>query len=343
MAAVRRASMADVARAAGVSAQTVSRVSNGEPYVAEEKRLRVLAAMRELGYRPNSAARAMKRGEFKTIGVVFHSLHPVGNHRTLEAISEAAATQGYATTLIPLEASTHRATDGAFTRLGEMTVDAVIAIIPSHFNGESTLHLPVGVPTVVLGPPLDIEAATIDFNQDIGTRQAMEHLLGLGHVTVHHVSGPADSYSAIAREAAWRSVLLEHGRRVPPVVPGDWSPDSGYRATRQLLAAERPTAVLVANDQMALGAFRALLEAGLRVPQDVSVVGFDNIDEAVAFPSPLTTVAQDWEMVGREALRVALSMLEGGPPQTVSLPTHLVLRASTGPAPSSSPEGEGQA
>ncbi|WP_197067887.1 LacI family DNA-binding transcriptional regulator [Actinomyces polynesiensis] len=329
----KRPSMADVARAAGVSAQTVSRVANGEPYVSDAKRARVLQVMRELGYRPNSAARAMKRGAFKTIGVVFHSLHPVGNHRTLEAISEVAATRGYATTLIPLEATTHRAADGAFTRLGEMTVDAAIAIIPSHFVGDSTLHLPVGVPLVVLGPSLDMNAASVDFDQEVGTREAVRHLLGLGHRTVHHVAGPAESYSAVGRERAWRSVLTEQGRPVPPVVTGDWSPDSGYRATRDLLEHERPTALFVANDQMALGAFRALLEAGLRVPEDVSVIGFDNIDEAVAFPTPLTTVAQDWEKVGHEALRAALDMIAGGPPTTSSLPTRLVVRESTGPAP----------
>jgi len=330
----KRPSMADVARSAGVSAQTVSRVSNGEPYVSDAKRARVLEVMRELGYRPNSAARAMKRGVFRTIGVVFHSLHPVGNHATLEAISEAAALLGYAITLIPLEAQTRRATDGAFTRLGEMTVDAIIVILPSHFVDGSDLHLPVGVPTVVLAPPLVPGAGSVDFDQVVGTREAVERLLGLGHRTVHHIAGPADSYSAEGRRAAWQEVLEEHGRPVPTPVQGDWSPDSGYRAACDLLAREHPTAVFVANDQMALGAFRAILEAGLRVPQDISVIGFDNIDEAVAFPTPLTTVAQDWGQVGREALSVALDMLEGAEPRRVSVPTHLVVRDSIGPAPS---------
>lgn len=325
--------MSDVARAAGVSAQTVSRVSNGEPYVSDAKRTRVLEVMRELGYRPNSAARAMKRGEFKTIGVVFHSLHPVGNHATLEAISEAAAAIGYAITLIPLEAQTRRAADGAFTRLGEMTVDAIIVIMPSHFVDGTELHLPVGVPTVVLAPPKVPGAGSVDFDQEVGTREAVEALLELGHRTVHHIAGPSDSYSAEGRRSAWQSTLEEHGCPVPTPVQGEWSPDSGYCAARELLARERPTALFVANDQMALGAFRAILEAGLRVPEDISVVGFDNIDEAVAFPTPLTTVAQDWGKVGREALGIALEMLGGAQPRRVVVPTHLVVRESIGPAP----------
>jgi DNA-binding LacI/PurR family transcriptional regulator len=326
--------MADVAKLAGVSPQTVSRVSNGEPYVVEEKRRRVLQAMRELGYRPNSAARAMKRGAFRTIGVVFHSLHPVGTHRTLEAISEAAAVEGYATTLLPLEASTRRATDGAFTRLGEMAVDAVIAIISSHFTGDTALQLPTGVPTVVLGPPLVPGAASVDFDNAVGAEAAVTHLLGLGHRTVHHIAGPAESFSARTRRDVWRSVLEREGRPVPETASGDWSPDSGYRAMRELLArGEHPSALFVANDQMALGAFRAMLEAGLRIPEDVSVVGFDDIDEAVAFPTPLTTVSQDWDELGCDALRVAVDMVEGREPSTVSIPTRLVVRDSAGPAP----------
>lgn len=328
----KRPSMGDVARLAGVSSQTVSRVSNGEPNVTEEKRDRVRNAMRELGYRPNSAARAMKLGAFKTVGVIYHSLHPVGNHRTLEAISEAAAAQGYATTLLPLEASSQTAANGAFTRLSEMTVDAAIVILPSHFIEDTNrAELPVGVPIVVLGPPLIEGATSLDFDNAVGTREAIEHLLSLGHETVHHICGPAESFSANSRQQVWRSVLEEHGRPIPDAVQGDWTPNSGYLAAKELLSHERPTAIFVANDQMALGAERALLEAGLTIPGDVSLIGFDNMDEAVAFPTPLTTVAQDWEELGRDALKAALEAIAGGKPSSVTIPTSLVIRDSTGP------------
>ena len=325
----RRTSLRDVAQAVGVSVQTVSRVANGEPNVAPEKRELVLAKMRELGYRPNAAARAIRRGSFRTVGVVYHSLHSVGTHRSLEEISERAAESGYATTLMPLAASSGQAANGAFTRLGEMAVDVLIVILPAPFGVDEALQLPEGVPAVILGPPLVDGVATVDFDQDVGARQAVGYLLDLGHQTVHHITGPPGSFSAASRLDAWRDVVTERGRALPAARAGDWSPGSGYRAMRQLLAEERPTAVFAANDQMALGAYRAIIEAGLRIPQDVSVLGFDDIDEAEMFAPPLTTVRQDWGLLGRESLRVALEMERGAPPEQVQLATELVLRAST--------------
>lgn len=330
----RRPSMMDVAARAGVSPQTVSRVSNGEPYVSKAKRAAVLKAMGELGYRPNSAARAMKRGAFKVIGVMFQSLHPVGNHRTLEAISEVTIGHEYATMLMPVGSFTQQATGGAFTRLGEMGVDAVIAVLPSHMEGAENLELPPSLPTVVLGTNPLPQASVLDFDQVAGTLQVMEHLFGLGHTTVHHIAGPEESLSVTKRRAVWQRALEETGRPVPPPVAGDWSPASGYAAMKVLLGRTPiPTAVFVANDQMALGAYRAILESGLRIPQDISVVGFDNVDEAVAFPTPLTTVRQDWEQLGREAIRCTLALIDGEAPVTIALPTTMVLRSSTAPAP----------
>ncbi|MFK4836582.1 LacI family DNA-binding transcriptional regulator [Microbacterium sp. ZW T2_14] len=327
----RRTSLRDVAQAVGVSVQTVSRVANGEPNVAPEKRQLILSTMRELGYRPNAAARAIRRGSFRTVGVVYYNLHSVGTHRSLEAISERAAESGYATTLMPLAATSGRAANGAFTRLGEMAVDVLIVILPAPFGVDETLQLPEGVPTVVLGPPLVDGVASVDFEQDSGAREAVAHLLDLGHETVHHITGPSASFSAAARHRAWHDLLTERGRLVPPPQPGDWSPGSGYEATRRLLRDQRPTAILAANDQMALGAYRAIIEAGLRIPEDVSLVGFDDIDEAEMFAPPLTTVRQEWALLGRESLRVALEMEGGAEPEHVRLPTWLVVRESTAP------------
>lgn len=329
----RRTSLRDVAQAVGVSVQTVSRVANGEPNVAPEKRQLILTTMRELGYRPNAAARAIRRGSFRTVGVVYYNLHSVGTHRSLEEISERAAESGYATTLMPLAVSSGRAANGAFTRLGEMAVDVLIVILPAPFGVDETLQLPEGVPTVVLGPPLVDAVSSVDFDQDVGAREALGHLLDLGHETIHHITGPSVSFSAAARLQAWRDVLTERGRPVPDPEPGDWSPGAGYAATQRLLRDARPTAIFAANDQMALGAYRAISEAGLRIPQDISLIGFDDIDEAEMFAPPLTTVRQDWGLLGRESLRVALEMERGASPEHVRLPTHLVVRDSTAPPP----------
>lgn len=327
----RASSMRDVARVAGVSLQTVSRVANGEPHVVEDKRERVLSAMRELEYRPNSAARAMRRGAFRTVGLVYHNLHSVGTHRSLEEISERAAAQGYGTTIMPLVAASGRAASGAFTRLVEMAVDAVIVVFPSPFGASASLEIPTSLPVVVLGPPQGHGSSSVDFDQDSAARLVVNHLLELGHPTIHHIAGPQNSFAAEARVNTWRRILHDRGLRIPALRRGDWSATSGYEQTRAILATERPSAIYAGNDQMALGAYRALAEAGLRVPEDVSVVGCDDVDEAAMYAPPLTTVAQDWASLGDQAWRTALSMVRGAGAADSVLPLRLVLRESTGP------------
>mgnify|MGYP003417317066 FL=1 len=321
--------MRDVARVAGVSLQTVSRVANGEPNVVDAKRERVLAAMNELDYRHNSAARAMRRGAYRAVGVIYHSLHSVGTHRSLEEISERAIGLGYGTTIMPLGAASDRAASGAFTRLREMAVDAVIVIFPSPFGVEQSLELPTAVPVVVLGPPQGRGSSSVDFDQLSGAQQVMEHLLGLGHPTVHHIAGPAESFASESRVQTWRTLLEAAGRRIPTLYRGDWSAASGYEQTRRLLEHERPSALFMGNDQMALGAYRALREAGLRVPEDVSVVGFDDNDEAAMYAPPLSTVAQDWAVLGELALTTALAMTRGAEPSDSKVPQRFVEREST--------------
>ncbi|MFD7812145.1 LacI family DNA-binding transcriptional regulator [Streptomyces sp. NPDC059785] len=325
--------MADVARLAGVSSQTVSRVSNGYEGVNEQTRRQVRAAMKELGYRPNSAARALKRGEFRTIGVITFSLSTTGNVRTLEAIANSAAHQGYAVTLLPVAIPTQAEVRGAFSRLEELAVDAVIVIMEVHLLDAATVTLPPHVQVVVVDSDADSHYTVVDTDQAGGTRTAVRHLLGLGHETVWHLGGPEDSYAAQRRTDAWRAALAEAGRPAPPLFRGDWSAESGYLAGRELAAHDECTAVFAANDQMALGLLRALHERGRRVPEDVSVIGFDDIPEATVFIPPLTTVHQDFAEVGRLCVEAVLrKMRQEGPERGSTLvPTRLVVRDSTAP------------
>jgi DNA-binding LacI/PurR family transcriptional regulator len=331
----RRVSMADVASRAGVSTQTVSRVSNGHPSVVGSTRQQVLDAMRELGYRPNSAARALKYGEFRTIGVILFTLSTVGASRTLEAIMDHAASEGYAITLIPVAVPTQDGVLGAFTRLGELAVDAVIVIMDVHLLDAATVALPLGVPVVVVDSNGGDRYHVVDSDQADGTRQVVHHLLDLGHRTVWHVAGPEKSYPAEHRSAAWLKVLEEAGRPVPPLLRGDWSADSGYR--NGLALADEPgcTAVFAANDQMALGVLRAFHEKGRVVPHDVSVVGFDDIPDCVSYIPPLTTVHQDFTEVGRRCVDHVLRQVRDNPvePGTTLVPARLVVRESTAPPP----------
>ncbi|KFG10286.1 MULTISPECIES: LacI family DNA-binding transcriptional regulator [Streptomyces] len=331
--------MGDVARLAGVSSQTVSRVSNGFAGVNEDTRRQVLAAMRELGYRPNSAARALRRGEFRTLGVITFSLSTLGNIRTLDAIATSAAREGYAVTLLPVAVPTQDEVNGAFSRLGELAVDAVIVIMEVHLLDAATVSVPPGVQVVVADSDAGDRYTVVDTDQAGGARDAVRHLLELGHGTVWHLAGPEDSFAAQRRANAWRATLEEAGRPAPPLVRGDWSAESGYRAGLRIAEQADCTAVFVANDQMALGLLRALDERGRRVPEDVSVVGFDDIPEAASFLPPLTTVHQDFAEVGRLCVRGVLSKMREGAEEgtaghgTTLVPTRLVRRRSTAPAP----------
>ncbi|MFD9389327.1 LacI family DNA-binding transcriptional regulator [Streptomyces sp. NPDC060000] len=327
------ASMADVARLAGVSSQTVSRVSNGYAGVNEETRQQVLEAMAELGYRPNSAARALKRGEFRTIGVITFTLSTTGNVRTLEAIATSAAEEGYAVTLLPVAVPTTDEVRGAFSRLEELAVDAVIVIMEVHLLDAATVKLPPHVQVVVVDSDAGDHYTVVDTDQAGGTMTAVQHLLDLGHRTVWHLGGPEGSFAAQRRADAWRAALTEAGRTAPPLVRGDWSAESGYLAGLELAAREDCTAVFAANDQMALGLLRALHERGRRVPEDVSVIGFDDIPEAGSFLPPLTTLHQDFAEVGRLCVQAVLRKMrpDGSEHGTTLVPTRLVLRQSTAP------------
>jgi len=334
----RRASMADVARLAGVSSQTVSRVSNGHPSVIATTRDQVLAAMAQLDYRPNSAARALKWGEFHTIGVILFTLASIGNSRTVEAIAMEAAQREYATTLMPVAAPTQDAVFGAFTRLEELAVDGIIVIMEVHLLDQAEVRLPPGVHVVVVDSDAGDRYTVVDTDQAEGARQATRHLLDLGHRTVWHIAGPEESFAAERRAAAWRSTLEAEGRRVPRLLRGDWSAESGYRAGLTLADDRACTAVFAANDQMALGLLRALHERGRAVPDEVSVVGFDDLPDAASFFPPLTTIHQDFAEVGRRCVDAVLRQIHAEPRRrpahgTTLVPTRLVVRASTAPPP----------
>lgn len=330
----QRVSMADVAKLAGVSSQTVSRVSNGHPGVIDATREQVLAAMRELGYRPNSAARALRYGRFNTIGVILFGLASTGNSRTVEAIATHAAAEGYAITLFPLDMPTQDNVLGAFTRMGELAVDAVIVIIEIHLLDAGTVTLPPGVHVVVVDSDAGDRYSVVDTDQADGARRAVHHLLDLGHKTVWHVTGPQTSFAGQRRAAAWRTTLERAGRPVPEPLHGDWSAESGYAAG--LALAPECTAVFASNDQMALGLLRAFHERGRAVPGEISVVGFDDIPDSAYFVPPLTTVHQDFAEVGKRCVQRVLVQIhqnQAARPGTDLVPTRLVVRGSTAPPP----------
>jgi DNA-binding LacI/PurR family transcriptional regulator len=301
--------------------------------VDADTRARVLAAMRRVGYRPNSAARALRNGRFRTIGVIISSLSTFGNSRTLDAIAAAVVDHGFSIVLMTVPRSTQGEVTGAFSRLGEQAVDGVIILIEQHQLDQNEIELPRGLPVVVIDSSARHPSPVIDTDQAAGAASATRHLLELGHTTVWHIAGPPQSYAAERRLNSWRAVLEAAGRTVPPVLVGDWSAASGYTHGTRLAADPSVTAVFTANDQMALGLIRALHEADRDVPGEVSVVGFDDIPDAGWYLPPLTTVHQDFAEVGRRCVQALLRQIreEQVDAGTVLVPTALIPRGSTAP------------
>lgn len=326
-----RASIADVARLAGVAPITVSRVANGSDAVRPATRERVQSAMAMLGYAPNTAARALRNGSFETIGLVAHRFARTGESRTIEGVVEAARAEGYTVALVDVVSPAD--VSEAATRLRHQAVDGLI-VIRAEVATPTDLALPPGMPVVVSDSRFVGHHAAVGSDQIGGSRSAVEHLLGLGHPTVHHIAGPADSAPAVQREETWQETLRRAGRPVPPVLRGDWTPQSGYALGAQIADDPSVTAVYSANDEMAAGLMRALHERGVRVPEDVSVVGFDDAALTEFLWPPLTTVRQDFRTIGSELVRLLLAQVRDHVDvsrEHVVVGTTLQVRASTGP------------
>jgi DNA-binding LacI/PurR family transcriptional regulator len=331
----RPAVMSDVGRLAGVSHQTVSRVVNGSPHVRAETRQRVIAAMRELGYRPNSVARALATGRTNTLGVVSFDTTLYGPASTLCGIERAAHEAGYFIIVASLEALDRESIGEAIERLRLHGVDGILVIAPHEEAADALLHAPGDIPlaAVEAGPAGGVPVVEVD--QFAGAAAATRHLLDLGHETVWHIAGPTDWLESRKRMEGWRTTLVQAGADAPAPLIGDWSASAGYELGRRLSSDRRMTAVFVANDQMALGVLRALHESGRQIPSEVSVVGFDDIPEAPYFTPPLTTVRQDFDEVGTRSVRTLLGTMENGerlPPGSMVQP-ELIVRASTAAPP----------
>lgn len=304
--------MTDVARLAGVSHQTVSRVLNGHPNVREQTRNRVRAAIAELGYRPNRAAKALVTGRSQVLGVVAQNSTLYGPASLLVAFENAAAEAGFTVSVGNVSVLDRHSIGRAVEQHLDQRVAGIVVIAPVASANEALDHLPADVPLVTIDGDPARPAALVTVDQAAGARDATKFLLKAGHSTVWHVSGPSDWFDAIGRIEGWRSALTEAGAEVPPVMAADWTAASGYKAGQMLARMPDVTAVFAANDHLALGILRAMSERGRRVPQDVSIVGFDDVPEAAYFIPPLTTIRPDFEAVARMTLGMLLGQIESG-------------------------------
>nr|WP_313896042.1 LacI family DNA-binding transcriptional regulator [Streptomyces sp. YIM 98790] len=331
----RAPAMTDVARLAGVSHQTVSRVLNGHPNVREQTRLRVRAAIEELGYRPNRAARTLVTGRSQLLGVVAPNSTLFGPASLLAAFELAAGAAGFSVSVRRVRVLDRPSIAAAVEHHRDQRVAGIVVIAPTASANEALAEVPAAVPVVTVDGDPERAAALVTVDQEAGARAATRHLLDAGHRTVWHVSGPPDWFDAAGRVRGWQRALEEAGAEVPPVTPADWSASSGYHAGQMLARMPEVTAVFAANDHLALGILRAMNERGRPVPGEVSVIGFDDVPEAAYFIPPLTTVRPDFDAVATETLNLLLKRIaagEPGPARRILTPT-LVERGSVAAPP----------
>ncbi|WP_432995500.1 LacI family DNA-binding transcriptional regulator [Dactylosporangium sp. CA-233914] len=328
--------MNDVARLAGVSHMTVSRVLNDHPNVSPATRQRVLEAVRQLGYRPNPMARGLAGRRSRVVGVVSFDTILYGPAATLLGIERAARAAGYGISIVILEHVDHANMASALSALADQSVAGVVVIAP---QTAAVLHsMPLGMAAVAVEFNVSGEIPAISVDQVTGARMAVQHLIDLGHRQVWHLSGPRDLHETQGRIEGWQAALADAGLATPRLMTGDWSARSGYDAGLELAARDDVTAVFAGNDHMAMGMMRAFHERGIRVPDDVSIIGFDDIPEAEFLSPPLTTIRQDFDEVGRRRIAALLRRIEADLPHGPDRPSPdphvapiLVPRHSTAP------------
>ena len=327
---------------AGVSTQTVSRVINERPDVSPETRKRVQEVIKELGYQPSALARSLIRQRSHTLGVVTAGLRYIGPSRILSGIAAAAEEAGYSLLLKELPHFDENNIKPIFQALLSRHVDGIIWAVPevgeNHaWVNESAPDLEIPLVYLTMEPRKNISAVSID--NYLGGRMAMAHLLEQGYRKIGHISGPLDWWEARQRMAAWKDAIKESGIETKDshYVEGNWSSASGAQVIGKLFDQYTDMdSIFVANDQMALSVIQFASQKGLRVPEDIGIVGFDNIAESAFFSPALTTIQQDQHNIARLAVEEIIKIIEAGwqeseqvEPQTIMLPPTLIVRQSS--------------
>lgn len=329
------ATIHDVARAAGVSIATVSRVLNGSARVSGDTCGRVWAAAAKLDYWPNSAARSLRQSRSHVLGILLPDLHGEFFSEVIRGIDHAARQEKFQI----LISSSHAEAEAIATAARSMRgrVDGLVVMAP---HGESAAvidRITHRIPVVLLNAPLPVDGCNVvSIDNFAGAYAVTGHLISLGHRRVATIKGPPGNVDAEERLRGYRQALVDAGIKPRPALQlaGDFTESSGYHASAQLLAmAPRPSAVFAANDSMATGLLAALANSGIRVPEDIAVAGFDDIAIAQYLSPALTTVRIDAYELGRRAVRLLVSAIAAGPAATCHheiLPAILVVRRSCG-------------
>lgn len=330
----KAATIYDVAQAAGVSHQTVSRFLRGFEGIRPETRERVVQALADLGYRPNLTARSLKSGRSHRIGALTHEISLVGPSRIVEGASIAAREAGYVLDIVSLDSRNPRAIEDSLALITQHDLAGVLALAVTDEMTRAFTATAFRVPAYVAAESEGIADDPRGILSRVGIPMLVAHLAELGHRRFVHIAGPSMWSAARNRVRDYEAAVEARGLQSVGILHGDWSAASGYRAISELAQVPDATAFLAANDQMALGAMLALKERGVRIPADASVVGVDDIAEAAFFDPPLTTLRNDFEGQGRAAVFQLLARIGNTEVTPMSVPAPmLVVRRSSGPAP----------
>jgi len=311
----KRVTIKDVAQAAGVSTQTVSRVMNKFSYVSGETRQRVETVVEQLGYHPSTLARSLSQQRSYTLGIVTFGLKYIGPSRTLNGIADKADELGYMLLMKELDNFNINRIDDVIDSLLARQVDGILWVAPEIGDNHAWIderlkNIPVPVLFIAMQPRDDISSVSTDNFQ--GGVMAIQHLLDCGRKKIGHISGPLSWWEAEERKRGWRETLVAAGLDASEqhCVEGNWSSASGEQAFIQLLEAfPDMDAVFVANDQMSLGVLREANRRGIHVPEQLAVIGFDNIPESAYFYPSLTTISQDLQLLGEQAVQNIVEMI----------------------------------
>lgn len=312
----KRITIKDVAQAAGVSTQTVSRVINKFSYVSGETRQRVEAVVEQLGYHPSTLARSLSQQRSYTLGIVTYDLKYIGPSRTLNGIADKADELGYMLLMKELDNFDATRIDDVIDSLLARQVDGILWAVPeigdNHAWVDERLEkIPVPVLFLAMQPRNGIPSVGTDNFQ--GAVMAIQHLLDCGQKKIGHISGPLGWWEAEERKRGWRETLEAAGLNASEqhCAEGNWSSISGEKAFLQLLESfPDMDAVFAANDQMALSVLREAFRRGINIPEQLSVIGFDNIPESAYFCPALTTISQDLQLVGEQAVKNIVEMIQ---------------------------------
>ena len=338
----KRPTIKEVAKVANVSTQTVSRVINDRPDVAPKTRKRVQDVIKKLDYQPSALARSLIHKRSYTLGVVTAGLKYIGPSRTLNGITAAAEEAGYSLLLKELPRFDSNNIEPIFQALLSHQVDGIIWAVPEvgenrNWVNKQSLYLDIPIIYITMEPHENVSIVSID--NYIGGRLAMSHLVEQGYRHIGHISGPLDWWEARQRKAAWKDVLQEAGIESQDEfwVEGNWSSASGAQAVEKLLSQyPEMDSIFVANDQMALGVMQIACQNGLRIPESIGIVGFDNIPESAYFWPSLTTIQQDQYNIAKVAVEEIIKIIEASwqglppiDPKPIMLEPTLVVRGSS--------------